>query len=105
MGQIVIAVYQPKAGKAEALKQLMKTHWHRLKQEGLVTDRQSMMMEAAEGSIVEVFEWLSAEAIQQAHSNPEVLKMWGEYSEVCNYIPLVELTEAKQMFAAFKPLD
>jgi hypothetical protein len=54
---------------------------------------------------VEVFEWLSDEAIQRAHSNPEVQKMWGEYAEVCNYVPINTLLEANDMFAAFKPLD
>ena len=29
-------------------------------------------MRAADGTIVEVFEWRSAEAIQQAHNNPAV---------------------------------
>jgi hypothetical protein len=53
----------------------MKTHLPRLKQEGLVTDRESILMEAADGTIVEVFEWISEEAIQNAHKNPAVLQM------------------------------
>ncbi|MFI5158631.1 MAG: hypothetical protein ACHQF4_07175, partial [Sphingobacteriales bacterium] len=59
MGRIVIACYKPKPGKGEALKALMKTHLPRLKKEGLVTDRESIMMEATDGTIIEVFEWLS----------------------------------------------
>ncbi len=105
MGRIVIVAYKPKPGKAEALKALSKTHVPRLKKEGLVTDRDAIMMEAADGTIVEVFEWLSDEAIQKAHSNPEVLKMWGEYAEVCDYVPLNTLSESSMMFAGFVPLD
>jgi hypothetical protein len=105
MGRIVIVAYKPKEGKAEALKALAKTHVPRLKNEGLVTDREAIMMEAADGTIVEVFEWLSDEAIQKAHSNPEVLKMWGEYAEVCDYVPLNTLSESNMMFAGFVPLD
>jgi quinol monooxygenase YgiN len=104
MGRIVIVGYKPKPGKAEALKALTKTHVPRLKKEGLVTDREAIIMEAEDGTIVEVFEWLSKEAIQQAHSNPEVLKMWGEYAEVCDYVPIGGLPEFNNLFAEFSPV-
>ena len=105
MGRIVIVAYKPKPGKAGALKELTKTHVARLKKEGLVTDRVPVIMETADGTIVEVFEWLSPEAIRSAHSNPEVLKMWSEYAEVCDYVPLNSLAEAGNMFADFTPAD
>ncbi len=105
MGRIVIVAYKPKPGKAEALKALTKTHVPRLKQEGLVTDREPVIVETADGTIIEVFEWLSEEAIQQAHSNPAVHQMWGEYAEVCDYVPLNTLTETENMFAEFTPVD
>lgn len=96
--------YKPKAGKAGALKELTKTHVPRLKKEGLVTDREAIIMEAADGTIIEVFEWLSPEAIQQAHTNAAVQQMWGEYAEVCDYIKLNSLIEAGNMFAEFTPV-
>jgi len=103
MGVIVIVAYKPKEGKAEALKALMRTHLPRLHKQGLVTNRQSIMMEAADGTIVEVFEWISEEAIRNAHINPEVQKMWGEYGEACDYIPIGTVGEAAQLFSSFKP--
>jgi len=105
MGHITIAAYKPKPGKENALKEVMKTHLPILKQEGLVRDQESYIMEAADSTVVEVFEWLSEEAIQQAHTNPAVLKMWGEYAEVCDYIPVGNLAEAGQLFSGFKPLN
>jgi len=105
MGRIVIVAYKPKPGKAEALKELTKTHVPRLLKEGLVTDRTPVIVEAADGTIIEVFEWLSAEAIQQAHHNPEVQKMWGEYAAVCDYVPLNTVPEASNLFADFTPCD
>jgi hypothetical protein len=53
MGVIVIVAYKPKPGKAGALKELAKTHIPRLKQEGLVTDREPVMMETADGTIMQ----------------------------------------------------
>ncbi len=105
MGVIVIVAYKPKAGKAEALKELAKTHVPRLKQEGLVTGREPIIMETPDGTIVEVFEWLSDETIREAHKNEAVLKMWGEYAEVCDYVPLNTLSEAASMFASFTPFN
>lgn len=105
MGRIVIACYKPKPGKNEALKTLMKTHLPRLKKEGLVTSRESIMMEAKDGTIIEVFEWISDEAIQSAHSNPAVLQMWGEYGEVCDYVPVGSLAEASNLFSGFEPFN
>ncbi len=101
MGHIVIEAYKPKPAKAEALKELTKTHVPRLKQEGLVTGREAIIMEAADGTIIEVFEWLSDEAIQKAHTNPAVQQMWAEYAEVCDYVPLNTLAETGNLFAGF----
>jgi quinol monooxygenase YgiN len=105
MGRIVIVAYKPKPGKAEALRELTKTHVPRLKKEGLVTDRAPVIMETADGIVVEVFEWLSADAIKQAHSNPAVHQMWADYAAVCDYVPLNSLSEASNMFADFTPVD
>ncbi|MBV8389276.1 MAG: hypothetical protein JO080_05705 [Mucilaginibacter sp.] len=101
--RIVIACYKPKPGKAEGLKELMHQHLPTLKKQGLVTDRASIMMEAKDGTIIEVFEWKSLAAIEQAHHNPAVLEMWGKYAEVCDYIPVAQVAEAMQMFSGFQP--
>ena len=105
MGRTVIVGYKPKPGKEAALKELMKTHLPVLAKEGLVRDKESYIMEASDGTIVEVFEWLSEEAIQQAHTNLAVQKMWGEYAKVCDYIPVGNLSEIISLFSSFKPLN
>lgn len=103
--RIVIAAYKPKEGQSEALKLLMKEHLSTLKSQNYVTDRASIIMEALDGTIIEVFEWVSAHAMQQAHSNPVVLEMWGKYAEVCDYIPVGNVAETSQLFSAFTPLN
>ena len=104
-GRIVIAGYKPKPGKEAELKALMNTHLPRLRAEGLVTDRESIIMQATDGTILEVFEWASNEAIESAHHNPEVQKMWQEYAAVCEYVPIAELAESTQLFSNFTPLN
>jgi hypothetical protein len=105
MGRVVIVAYKPKPGKEAALKELTKTHVPRLRELGLVTDREPTILETADGTIIEVFEWLSPEAIQSGHSNPAIHQIWGEYAEVCDYVPLNTLGETANLFAEFTPVD
>ena len=69
MGRSVIVAYTPKLGKDQQLLAAVKKHLAVLRKEGLVTDKPAYLMRAANGSIVEVFEWKSSEAINQAHEN------------------------------------
>jgi hypothetical protein len=104
MGRLVIVAYKPKPGKENELLELTKTHQPILHRLGLATARTPVIMLAKDGTVIEVFEWESAEAIQQAHKHPQVLKMWGDYAAVCDYIPLSQLEEASNMFADFTPV-
>ena len=105
MGRIVIACYRPKAGKDEELRALMRDHLKILKSQNLVTDRDSILMSARDGTVVEVFEWKSTEALQAAHENPAVNEMWARYAEVCEYVPNSALTEAEDLFSEFSPYE
>ena len=101
MGRFVIVAYTPKAGRQKALLAAVKKHLQVLHAERLVTDKPGYVMRAADGTIVEVFEWRSAEAIAQAHTNPAVAALWAEFGAACDYTPLARLNEAQQMFAEF----
>ena len=105
MGRIVIACYKPKPAREKELDQLMKTHIDRLRREGLVTDRESIIMKSASGTVIEVFEWASKEAIESAHHNPVVQKMWREYSEVCDYESPLNIEEFQNLFSEFEPVN
>src|SRR5262245_41270117 len=105
MGRFVIVAYTPKPSKEAALLALVKKHVDVLAAEGLVTDRGSFVMRAADGTIVEVFEWRSPEAIEQAHTNPTVGALWNEFGEACDYRRLTDLKEANDLFAEFDAVE
>jgi len=102
--RIVIVAYKPLPGKNSELETLASTHHARLLVEGLVTQRSPILLKAEDQTIVEIFEWVSKEAINTAHSNPTVLKMWQEFSAVCEYIPAGQIKEFQSMFSEFTPL-
>ena len=103
--RITIAVYKPIAGKENELEKLMHTHHSRLLNLDLVTDRRPIIMQSEDGSILEVFEWKSKEAIHAAHSHPDVLTMWSEFSTVCEYLPTSQVKEIGNMFSEFTPIN
>lgn len=104
MGDMVIAVYRPKDGRAQELLELVRDHVPSLRRLGLATGRPAVAMRAGGGEIVELFEWKSG-AIAAAHEHPEVQALWARFAEVCDYAPLQSLAEAQAPFAQFEPLD
>ena len=105
MPVMVIVAYRPRPGSEALLLELTREHVPSLQAEGLATERPACAMRAADGTIVEIFEWKSKAAIDSAHKNPVVLKMWERYAAVCDIIPLSQLKEAKELFASFDPID
>ena len=97
----VLAVYRPKPGKAEALDRLVIEHLPILRAEGLATDHPATVLKAADGTVVEIFEWVSKDAIDRAHANPAVAALWARFAAACDYLPIADLPEAKQIFSPF----
>ncbi len=105
MGRFVIVAYTPKANQEARLLEAVKKHLVVLGAEGLITDKPAYVMRATNGTILEVFEWKSAEAIRQAHQLPSVQALWGEFAAVCDYKKLSDISETQQMFAEFESVD
>jgi quinol monooxygenase YgiN len=104
-GVIVIVAYRPKPGKEKETLELVRNRVPTLRKEGLVTGRLPTIMRARDGTIIEVSEWKSQDAIAAAHKNPNVLAMWNQFFEVCDCVPLRTLAEAEEMFPNFEPID
>ncbi len=104
MGSISVACYKPSPGCEQALLELVRNHLPPLRAEGLVTDRPSIVMRTAGGIIVEVFEWVSQEAIEGAHHNPAVIDLWKRFGAVCTYETPSNLPEFQKMFSHFEPI-
>jgi quinol monooxygenase YgiN len=104
-GVCVIVAYRPKPGKDDEVLALVRSRVPNLRKEGLVTDRRPVIMRSRDGTIIEVSEWKSREAIDAAHKNPNVLAMWNKFFAVCDCVPLNTLAEAQEMFAGFEPIE
>src|SRR5690348_7529113 len=104
MGIIVISAYKPKPGKEAELRAAVKTHVPILRELGMATERKVIAMQAKNGTIIEVFEWVSKQSISDAHQHPTVHKMWAEFEACCEYEILSNIEECNGMFAEFEPV-
>ena len=104
-GVCVIVAYRPKPGKEDEVLALVRSRVPNLRKEGLVTDRRPVTMRSRDGTIIEVSEWKSREAIDAGHKNPNVLAMWNKFFAVCDCVPLKTLAETQEMFAGFEPIE
>ena len=87
-GICVIVAYRPKPGRDAELLEIVRSRVPTLRQEGLVTDRAPVLMRAKDGTIIEVSEWKSREAIDAAHKNLNVLALWNRFFAVSDCVPL-----------------
>ena len=104
MGRIVIAVYRPKPGQEAVLDGLVEGHVAVLREQGLATDRPATVMRAGDGTVVEIFEWVSNEAADSAHANPVVAALWGEFAAASEFLPMNAVAESADMFPHFEAI-
>jgi quinol monooxygenase YgiN len=105
MGRFVIAAFKPKPGMQDQLLAVVARNWRVLRAERLVSDKPSHVMRATDGTIVEVVEWVSAEAVERAQGNAAVQALWDEFSAACEYIPVASLAESQHMFSEFEAVE
>lgn len=104
--EFVIAVYRPKSGKEKELLVLLGLHQKTLVTEGLANRQNSLVMRSsADGSYIEIFEWVSADAAQSAHARPGVMKIWTAMSNCADMIALSEVACANEVFPHFQAVE
>ena len=102
--EIVFAIYKPHENKENELKKLIAKHIPILKSNKLITDREPVLVQSKNGIYIEIFEWKSNDAVEEAHENPEVQKLWDEMEKVCDFTNLESIEEVREYFPQFKPI-
>jgi hypothetical protein len=102
--QVVFALYRPREGKDDELRQLIAHHLPTLRRLGLVTDRPAVLVKSKNGTYIEIFEWRTSEAAGQAHHHPEVDRIWDAMGKIADFPALESLEEVKGQFPHFQPV-
>lgn len=105
MRRFVIAAYKPNPGREPELLDLVHRHGRELRTEGLISEKPSHVMRSADGTLIEVFEWLSEAAAEQAHSNPKIQALWADFASVCAFPPLASIPEASRPFSHYESVS
>lgn len=105
MGVMVIAIYKPDAGQEDALLALAARHEDVLRTEELVTDRPFTLLQADDGTFLELFEWINEDAANNAHANERVSGLWQTMGEVASFPPGKDLPAFEQSFSHFKIVE
>ena len=101
--ETVIAAYRPKPGKDQALRKLIREHRRALHQAHLITARPPLLLRApSDGTLLEIFEWVSTKAADEAHQHPAIRAMWNKLSQVADFVPLSAVQEASKAFSHFE---
>ena len=105
MANVVIAAYRPKPGQEKLLLEVVKTHVPILRQQKLATSRPVQVLRASDGTLLEIFEWVSDEAVEKAHHDPIVQKLWERFAKVSDFGTLASVPGAQEPFPHFEPVD
>ena len=99
---IVFALYKPNPGKDAELLQLVARHYPTLLKYELVTARLPVICRSANGTIVEVFEWVDGDAHSRVRKHPEIAAIWEEMGKIGEMPKLGSLPECAQTFPHFE---
>lgn len=102
--EVVIAVYRPKPGMDAALREIISTHVPTLRAIGLATARPAILLRAADGAYLEIFEWVEGGA-EKAHHDPRVMAVWNRFMETSDFAPISTLPGADHPFPHFTAVD
>ncbi|MCE9523066.1 MAG: hypothetical protein K8S25_11635 [Alphaproteobacteria bacterium] len=103
--ETVIAAYRPKPGKDTALQKLVQQHRRILDEARLVSKRPTILLRArSDGTVLEIFEWASAKAADEAHLNPAMRAIWRKFAQIADFVPLAAIQESGNAFSHFEAL-
>jgi quinol monooxygenase YgiN len=105
MPHLVICAFRPKPGKEQELLGVIRDHMPTLRSQSLITERAPIVGRAADGTIIEVFEWRSQAAVDEAHRNPVVRTLWDRFEACSEYLSLRDVPETASPFPHFEPVN
>jgi hypothetical protein len=101
--ELALAAYRPK-GSADELLRLLGEDVATLRRRGHVTDRPAPVVRTENGELLVALEWSSEHAVDDAHSDPEVLALWRRKTLLAAYVAPDAVAGADVPFARWPVL-
>lgn len=100
-----VVVYSPRQDREIELRNLLAQHADVLESEGLLGERSPAYFVTPKGMIVEIFDWKSEKAGEDAHSRAAIQTLWNRLGEASEFVSLGQLDIASQLFASMERIE
>jgi hypothetical protein len=102
--RISLAAYRPRPGKDEELLELFEAEFARLRTGRHVTDRRVPICRTDRGEYLAILEWSSDHAVDDAHRDAQVLRIWARKAEIAEYLAPRDLAGSDVPFVSYTKL-
>lgn len=106
---VVLAVYRVAEKVQPEFFQVIRDKREYFSRAGLMTPRAPILLRSniSREFLIDIFEWASNEAIERAHSDPLVQRLWARMAElwIDGGLHLSNLPESEESFAGFEPVE
>ena len=105
MSRVAIMIFRPQKDKLGELIALLKQSHSALLKFGIVTAREQILAMSVEGSVIQILEWTSKQAEEEAAVHDEIRELWMEAERLCEFQKPIEVKEFTQMFPSFEVVN
>lgn len=102
--RISLAAYRPRPGMEQDLLGVFDAEFASLRAGGHVTDRRVPICRTDRGEYLAILEWSSDHAVDDAHQDAEVMRVWARKAEVAEYIAPCDLAGSDVPFISYPRL-
>jgi len=102
MPRVSIMIFKPQKDKLGELIALLKQSRSTLLKFGKVTAREQILAMTIEESVIQILEWTSKEAEEEAAVHDEVRELWMQAERISEFQKPIEVREFNQMFPSFE---
>ena len=97
-----LSCYRPRPERDAQLRELFSVELATLRAGGHVTDRRVPICRTDAGDYLVILEWAHEDAVDDAHRDPAVLRVWARKAELSEYLAPADLTGSDIPFVSYR---
>ena len=99
--RISLAAYRPRPGMEQELLEMFRAEFASLRASGHVTDRPVPICRTDRGEYLAILEWSTDHAVDDAHRDEAVLRIWARKAEIAEYLAPSDLAGSDVPFVSY----
>ena len=103
--RLTISAWHPRYGRRHNLVALLAQLFARLRQIGLITDREALVGSTDNDEVIVILEWVSSDAIASANDDPKVVRIMRHIVQLADAVAPATLSAARETYFESTPID